>query len=74
MCVTIRNSMHGVLLLPSLKKQRELIQRPINNSDTLVNLRNSDNRIRDTSVLLTQICEKSLPWITPKQTFSSAPC
>ena len=29
MCVTIRNSMHGVLLLPSLKKQRELIQGPI---------------------------------------------
>ncbi|KAG5321355.1 NXN protein, partial [Pseudoatta argentina] len=26
MYVTIRNSMHGVLLLPSLKKQRELIQ------------------------------------------------
>ena len=29
MCVTIRNSVHGVLLLPSLKKQRELIQGPI---------------------------------------------
>ena len=28
-CVTIRNFMHGVLLLPSLKKQRELIQGPI---------------------------------------------
>ena len=25
-CVTIRNSMHEVLLLPSMKKQRELIQ------------------------------------------------
>ena len=30
MCDTIRNSMHGVLLLPSLKKQRELLQRLIN--------------------------------------------
>ena len=30
MCVTIRNSMHGVLLLPPLKKQRELVQGPIN--------------------------------------------
>ena len=29
MCVTIRNSMHGVLSLPSLKKQRELIQEPV---------------------------------------------
>ena len=29
MCVTIRNFIHGVLLLPSLKKQRELIQGPI---------------------------------------------
>ena len=29
MCVTIRNSMHGVLLLPSLKKQLELIQGPL---------------------------------------------
>ena len=26
MCIIFRNSMHGVLLLPSLKKQRELIQ------------------------------------------------
>ena len=31
MCVTIQNSVHGVLLLPSLKKQRELIQGPIKN-------------------------------------------
>ena len=30
MCVTIRNFMHGLLLLSSLKKQRELIQEPIN--------------------------------------------
>ena len=29
MCVTIRNSVHRVLLLPSLKNQRELIQGPI---------------------------------------------
>ena len=29
MCVSIRNFMHGVLLLPSLKKQRKLIQGPI---------------------------------------------
>ena len=29
MRITIRNSMHGVLLLLSLEKQRELIQGPI---------------------------------------------
>ena len=29
MCVIIQNSMHGLLLLGSLKKQRELIQGPI---------------------------------------------
>ena len=34
MFVTIRNSMHGVLLLPFLKKQRELIQGPIINLGT----------------------------------------
>ena len=43
MCVTIRNSMHGVLLLPSLKKQRELIQGPItlNVNDRKISLRMS---------------------------------
>ena len=40
MCVTIRNSMHGVLLLPSLKKQREFIQGPINFENNKENVEN----------------------------------
>ena len=39
MCVTIRYSMHGVLLLPSLEKQRELIQGPITSGATEAHFR-----------------------------------
>ena len=49
MCVTIRNSMHGVLLLPSLKKQQELIQGPI---IFLHNQRNYWKKVRPTDILM----------------------